>query len=563
MLKLSEKMQRYIKKGFALPTVMIASVVMLMVLLLALQGVSSVDVAMNAQHYNSIALEAAYSGATYAKKCLANNDYVANWSDTRPLMPNTDCSGKATAVCSQLIDENCSLYVDSDNNLRTTFYASYPTYNTSGKITGMVVTGLVQLLRKSDNTVWDQYSQNVKISIGGIYEPSWLQISSGGNHTCAISSDNNAYCWGNNSNGQLGNNSTNTSTVPVQVDTTGVLSGKTIKQISSGGNHTCAISSDNNAYCWGNNSNGQLGNNSTNTSTVPVQVDTTGVLSGKTIKQISSGGNHTCAISSDNNAYCWGLNSYGQLGNGTTSSSSVPVAVTQSGALSGLNVVDIESGSYDNTCAIASDNNAYCWGFNDSDGELGNNNTASSANPTAVYKSGVLAGLYIKSISVGYYHTCAIASDNNAYCWGYNSNGQLGNGSTTHALQPVAVDNTDNLSDLTIKDISVGNYHTCAIASDNNAYCWGYNSSGQLGNQQTSISTSPVAVYRGGSLSSKSILQISSGGYHTCAIASDNNAYCWGLNSYGQLGSNNNNSSSEVVVIDSSYQTISPHLYTY
>ena len=187
------------------------------------------------------------------------------------------------------------------------------------------------------------------------------QISAGGLHTCAIAPDNNVYCWGNGYFGILGNNSTADSSVPVAVSTTGVLAGKTIKQISAGGSYTCAIASDDKAYCWGNGSGGVLGNGSTTDSSVPVAVSTTGVLAGKTIKQISVGNFHTCAIASDDKAYCWGYNSFRQLGNNSTADSSVPVAVSTTGVLAGKTIKQISAGG-SHTCAIASDNKAYCWG---------------------------------------------------------------------------------------------------------------------------------------------------------------------------------------------------------
>ena len=154
------------------------------------------------------------------------------------------------------------------------------------------------------------------------------QIGSGeGSRACAISLSNRAYCWGSGSSGQLGNNSTTNSSIPVAVNTTGVLAGKAIKQISTGFSHTCAVASDNKAYCWGRGDLGQLGNNSTTNSSIPVAVNTTGVLAGKTIKQISAGTSHTCAIASDDKAYCWGSGSFGALGNNSAANSSVPVRV--------------------------------------------------------------------------------------------------------------------------------------------------------------------------------------------------------------------------------------------
>jgi len=337
----------------------------------------------------------------------------------------------------------------------------------------------------------------------------WLAVSAGTYHACGISYEHKAYCWGSNDNGRLGNDSTTSSLVPVAVYTGGALSGKTIKAISAGGLHTCAIASDNQVYCWGDNTYGQLGNNSTDPSPAPGAVYVEGVLSGKTIRAISSGQNHTCVIASDNNAYCWGYNYYGQLGNNSTGPSSAPVAVTVSGVLAGKTVKHVSAGNL-HTCAIASDSNAYCWGRN-TNGQLGNGSYNSSLTPVAVSTSGNLSGKTIKHISAGSGHTCAIASNNQAYCWGYNVFGELGNSSTTSSSAPVAVSTSGDLSGKTIKIISSGQNHTCAVASDNNAYCWGANVYGQLGNSSTTNSSVPVAVSTSGDLSGKTVKSIAIG----------------------------------------------------
>ena len=367
----------------------------------------------------------------------------------------------------------------------------------------------------------------------------WKSVSVGNSFVCAISLNDLAYCWGYNSYGQLGNNSTTNSSVPVAVDASGVLSGKTIKAISAGTSHVCAIASDNQAYCWGWNALGQLGNNSTTNSSVPVAVDTSGVLSGKTIIGIASGGVHTCVIASDNQAYCWGGNYDGQLGDNSTTQSDTPVAVYTSGVLAGKTTKSISAYSF-STCVIASDNQAYCWGGN-YDGQLGDNSTTSSPIPVAVYTSGVLSGKTILLITAGGGHVCTIASDNLAYCWGSNSGtyGEIGDGSGISTPIPVDVDTSGTLSGKTVKYIA----SYCLVASDYNAYCWGDNNYGQLGNNSTTGSHSPVAVYKSGALNNKTVKSIASYYGDACVIASDNQIYCWGRNNYGQLGINSTSNS--------------------
>ena len=264
-------------------------------------------------------------------------------------------------------------------------------------------------------------------------------IIGGFGYVCAVALDGRVYCWGSNSNGKIGSGNTSSALVPSAVKISGALVGKVIKQIepSSAGNHSCVIASDDKAYCWGHNGFGQLGNNNTVNSLTPVAVDTAGVLASKTIKQIASGGISSCVIASDDKAYCWGSNNFGQLGNGNLKNSSTPTPVSTTGVLAGKTIKQITAGT-EFTCAIASDDKAYCWGSNSS-GELGNNSTINSGVPVAVNTSGVLAGKTIKQISAGSSHTCAIASDDKAYCWGSNSSGELGNNSTINSGVPTHV----------------------------------------------------------------------------------------------------------------------------
>src|SRR5450755_3180689 len=193
-------------------------------------------------------------------------------------------------------------------------------------------------------------------------------IAAGGYKSCAIESGK-AYCWGDNGLGELGDGGTTYSLIPVAVDTGGVLAGKTLTQITAGGGFTCALDSIGAAYCWGLNNWGNLGDGSTTSSNTPAAVDAGGVLAGKTLTQISVGGEHACALDSSGAAYCWGINGSGELGDGNTRDSSIPVAVNTSGVLAGKTLTQISAGD-DATCALDSSGAAYCWGLNNY-GQLG------------------------------------------------------------------------------------------------------------------------------------------------------------------------------------------------
>lgn len=363
----------------------------------------------------------------------------------------------------------------------------------------------------------------------------------------AVTSDSPAYSWGYGSSGQLGNNANANSGVPTGVDTSGLLAGKTLTTISAGYAHACALSAEGVAYCWGDGSNGRLGNGATANSSVPVAVNMGGVLAGKTLTAISAGRDHTCALASDGAAYCWGRGFYGQLGDNTTNDSSVPVAVTMTGVLLGKLITAISAaGSY--TCALASDGAAYCWGIGGI-GQLGNGATSDSSVPVAVNMGGALAGKTLTTIDAAVLHTCAVASDGAAFCWGNNGNGQLGNGSTTPSSVPVAVNMGGVLAGKTLAVISGGQYHTCGLSSDGAAYCWGYGFYGELGNNANVDSSVPVAVFSSGVLADKTLTAIASGGNHTCVLASDGSASCWGVGGSGQLGDGASTSSNVPVVV--------------
>lgn len=367
----------------------------------------------------------------------------------------------------------------------------------------------------------------------------WRQIAAGGEHTCGLTADYEVYCWGGNVEKSLGSGlNDNTYSYPVPVVTSGVLSGKRVKYLSTGYKHTCALTTENLAYCWGNNDHGQLGDGTYIDRNYPVAVDMSGVLSGRKIKSISTKNYLTCVIASDNKPYCWGSNYQGALGNDSMADdSNVPVAVYSSGVLSGKSIKKIETG-YQHACVIDYEGLAYCWG-DGWYGNLGNGLTTDSRVPVAVNLTGQLSGKTIKSISPGYYHTCAIASDNNAYCWGFNENGELGDNSVTTRINPVAVNTSGVLAGKTIKSIGAHSWHTCALASDNKVYCWGYNVDGELNIGSLGNALVPSAVVYDGDLIGQSTLSLSVGDWVNCMVADDKHSYCWGANSYGGQGTGN------------------------
>jgi alpha-tubulin suppressor-like RCC1 family protein len=342
-------------------------------------------------------------------------------------------------------------------------------------------------------------------------------ITTGYQHTCAIANGQ-AYCWGS-GGGQLGDGSTAGSGVPVAVDTTGALAGETLAQVSAGDDFTCALDTSGRAYCWGANTRGELGDGNTAGTTEPFAVHTSGVLAGKTLTQVSAGSQHACALDTAGRAYCWGINRFGELGDGSTTDSSGPVAVDTSGVLAGKKLTKLAAGA-SSTCAMDASGTAYCWGDNYS-GELGDGTTANSTLPVTVD----LPGKTLTSITGGVIGStfCALDSSGSAYCWGSGN---------SDIPAPPGADGA--LAGKVLTQISTSGYHTCALDSTGAAYCWGDNHDGELGDGTTASSDLPVAVETTGVLAGKVLTQISArGNSWTCAADSKGAVYCWGGGALG------------------------------
>ena len=324
-------------------------------------------------------------------------------------------------------------------------------------------------------------------------------ISANGNgHTCALTTSGAVKCWGNNwINGRH----------LTPVDVVGLDSG--VAAVSAGGYHTCALTTSGAVKCWGINWYGQLGINSTTTTAHLTPVDVVGLDSG--VAAISAGGYHTCALTTSGAVKCWGANWYGQLGDGTTTDCYTPVDVV--GLDSGVAAISA-GGGY--TCALTTSGAVKCWGWG-----------AGSLTPAD--KVGLDGG--VAAISAGAVHTCALTTSGAVKCWGANYSGELGDGTTTGRYTPVDVVGLDG----GVAAISAGGGHTCALTTSGAVKCWGGNSVGQLGDGTTTGRYTPVDVV---GLDS-GVAAISAGGgdgFHTCALTTSGTVKCWGINQYGQLG---------------------------
>ena len=345
------------------------------------------------------------------------------------------------------------------------------------------------------------------------------------------------YAWGDGGSGQLGNGTTANAKLAVAVTTTGALAGNTVTALSSGENFTLALTSDGRVFAWGCNDNGQLGNGSATASSVPVAVDTSGVLSGKTVAAIATGQLFSLVLTSEGKVYAWGDGRNGQLGNNSATGSNVPVAVSTNAAISGKTITAIAAGD-SHSVALGSDGRIYAWG-DGSGGQFGDNNaTGSSKFPRLVPNTGALAGKTISAISAAYRKVLALASDGTLFEWGYPRMVIDSAGPTFTTLSlPRAVPLTGALAGKTVARISAGLTHNLALTSDGKVFAWGKgNAVGAPSINSGNGSTDPVAVDATGVLSGKTVTAISAGGDFSQALTSEGKVVAWGVNYAGQIG---------------------------
>jgi alpha-tubulin suppressor-like RCC1 family protein len=342
-----------------------------------------------------------------------------------------------------------------------------------------------------------------------VYPSSGVVAVAGGDyHSVALQADGTVQAWGDNTQGQLGTGNTSSSLVPVTVPG---LSGS-VTAIAAGAYHTVVLLADGSVQAWGNNGFGQLGDGTTTSSLVPVTV--TGL--GGPVTAIAAGTYHTMALLADGTVKTWGDNTQGQLGNGSMVASAIPVTV------SGLSAQPVAIGAAGSTSlTVLANGLVQSWG-NNNFGQLGNGSTVNSSTPVTVTG---LGGFAIAA-APGYYHAAALLADGTVKTWGYNYYGQLGNGSTTNSLTPVTVVGLDN-----VVAIAAGSHHTIAVKTDGTVHDWGHNGYGQLGNGTLTNSSLPVTVSGINNAGA-----IAAGVNHSLALITDGTVKTWGHNANGQLG---------------------------
>jgi len=376
-----------------------------------------------------------------------------------------------------------------------------------------------------------------------------VSLSAGDSHACLVESNGNTKCWGNSNEGRLGiGSSPSHALMPTSINKTNISS-FTHTQVAAGKDFTCLLGSTSNGVtCWGGNSLFQLGRGGTATSDIYTPSATVVQnLSNPVAIAASKSGGHACAINSSGNVSCWGSGTQGQLGNNSNSdNSSSAVQVVLSNGSTALPYVRSVAVGGSHTCAALSyhasyTGGIYCWGSN-SNGQLGDNTTTlrTTATPVAITNQGATtSSVWFSQVVAGQSHTCALRNDGAVFCWGRNVNGQLGDNSTTQRNVPTQVNGLGASSG--VVSLSAGNNHTCALKSDHSVVCWGANDSGQLGDSSITQRTTPATAL---SAASSTAVALSAGGRHTCVANFDGTAQCWGDGAYGKLG-NNVNSTTE------------------
>lgn len=345
-------------------------------------------------------------------------------------------------------------------------------------------------------------------------------ISSGGRHGCALTTGGGVKCWGSNLTGRLGiGNDSALSTTPV--DVVGLGSG--VAEVVASGAGTCAVTTGGALKCWGENFAGQVGDGSTTNRNAPV--DVVGLSSG--VKAVVVGGANACALTTTGGVKCWGYNIFGALGTGNTTSSTTPVDVV--GLSSGVTAL---VAGFNHVCALTETGGVKCWGWN-ATGAVGDGTITNRTTPVDVVglSSGVKA---ISAAMAGYFtgHTCALLETGAVKCWGQNSLGELGDGTTTLRTTPVDVAGlgTDT------KALSLGKYHSCVLTNGGKVKCWGDNTFGQFGMGRELYRPIPVNV----ATLQDGMAALAAGGLQTCGVTESGAAKCWGSNWSGEVGDGGN-----------------------
>jgi len=400
-----------------------------------------------------------------------------------------------------------TIYIDGYNSTFTTPH-TFTNIKTGSHQINVVLSGYsVPMFQMVSATTQATPGVAFTLTAGG---DSVSELSTGGNHNCALMSTGGVTCWGSNTYGELGDGTTTDRSAPVGV--TGLTSG--VAAISTGGGRSCAVMTNGDVKCWGNNYFGSLGDGTTAERHTPVYVYGLGAA----VSAVSIGYYHACALTTSGGVKCWGRNKYGEVGDGTTNERDIPVDVT--GLTSGVTAISAGSAF---SCALMSTGGVKCWGDNQY-GVLADGTKTERHTPVDI--PGLTSG--VTAIVAAGSYVCALTTSGGVKCWGTNFNGAIGDGTTTDRYAPVDVTGLTS----GVSAISANYLHTCALTTSGGVKCWGSNVYGEIGDGTTVDKYTPVDVT---GLTS-GVAAISTGAYHTCALYLSGRMKCWGINENGELG---------------------------
>ena len=372
------------------------------------------------------------------------------------------------------------------------------------------------------------------------------QVVAGDAHSCGLTTAGAAYCWGDNSSGQLGIDPEAAGTActggwcgrPVPV-----AGRQAFRQLSARDGHTCGVTTNDRLYCWGDNRFGMLGDGTTTGRRRPTRI-----APELSFRQVSTGNLHTCAVTTGGAAYCWGHNQAGALGTGLLGQTITPVRVARN-----LLFGQVSAG-YQFTCGVTTDHRPFCWGLN-ADGQLGIGSnggpeqcfTGDGSQACATRPTRVAGGHGMREVTTGDGYACGVTTADVALCWGTNADGQLGWGGTDGPelcweIVPCSLRPARVAGGLSFRQISAGNHHTCGVTAEWAAYCWGQDYAGALGTgaytgEECPTDPSPCGAAPLRVKGDRLYRQVGPGSrFHTCAVTLAGRAFCWGDNSSGQLG---------------------------
>lgn len=340
----------------------------------------------------------------------------------------------------------------------------------------------------------------------------FVHVASGTSHSCGVTTRGAAACWGSNQAGSLGNGVPFSGATPQLV-----RAPEPLVSVTTGWFHSCGLTAEGVAYCWGRNLSGQLGLGAPDG---VAHRRAEAVLTDVRFTRLDGGARHTCGLSTEGTILCWGSDFLGQLGTGGVHTFCGPeaCAVVPTPVSGAIAFAAVSAGS-EHTCGVSTAGDAYCWGLNEG-GQLGDGTIVDRSVPTRV-----AGDIRFRTISASGLHTCAVSEDLRGYCWGVNADGRLGTGDALEHESPHPI-----VGDLEVVAVSAGEQHACALATDGGLWCWGFNGWGQLGVPSVQASGVPLRAQ------GPTFTAIDAGFEHHCGIGTSGVLYCWGRNNNGQLG---------------------------